>query len=66
MHLFLLVAALLALVFGPGLWVRRIMDKYSLPEDRYSGTGAQLARHLLDARLLDTARLTASVTGGAP
>lgn len=40
---------ILALVFGPGLWVRRVMEKYSRPEDRYSGTGAQLARHLLDA-----------------
>jgi Zn-dependent membrane protease YugP len=26
------------------------MDRYSEPADRYSGTGAQLARHLLDKR----------------
>ena len=36
------------LVFGPGLWVRRVLERYSLPADRYPGTGAELARHLLD------------------
>lgn len=44
--LFLFVIA--ALVFGPGLWVQRVLQRYSAPPDRYSGTGAQLARHLLD------------------
>lgn len=43
---FLFVIA--ALVFGPGLWVQRVLQRYSVPADRYSGTGAQLARHLLD------------------
>lgn len=38
-----------ALVFGPGLWVNRVLDRYSEPADRYSGTGADLARHLLDS-----------------
>lgn len=48
MHLILLLLVLLALVFGPSLWVRRVLDKYSRPADRYGGTGAELARHLLD------------------
>ena len=39
---------LLLLVFGPGLWVRRVIERYSNPPDRYAGTGAQLARHLLN------------------
>lgn len=39
---------ILAIVFLPGIWVRRVMDRYSRPEDRYSGTGAELARFLLD------------------
>ena len=43
-----MIVLLLALVFGPGLWVRRVMERYSNPPDRYSGTGAQLARFLLD------------------
>jgi len=43
-----MIVVLLALVFGPGLWVRRVIERYSNPPDRYSGTGAQLARFLLD------------------
>ena len=42
------IVVLLALVFGPGLWVRRVIERYSNPPDRYAGTGAQLARYLLD------------------
>lgn len=48
MPLIFLAAFLLALVFGPGLWVRHVLHKYSVPADRYAGTGAQLARHLLN------------------
>ena len=43
-----MIVLLLVIVFGPGLWVRRVMERYSDPPDRYSGTGAQLARFLLD------------------
>lgn len=42
------MVAILAIVFGPGLWVQRVMARYSRPEDRYQGTGGELARHLLD------------------
>ena len=35
-----------AVVFGPGLWVRRVIQRYSEPADRYPGTGAELVRHL--------------------
>ncbi len=44
----LFILLLLSLVFLPGLWVRRVLERYSVPDDRYSGTGAELARHLLD------------------
>jgi len=44
----ILLAGLLALVFGPSWWVRRILERYSKPADRYPGTGGELARHLLD------------------
>jgi Zn-dependent membrane protease YugP len=46
----LLFAALLALVFGPGIWVKRVLERYGQPADRYAGTGAQLARFLLNKR----------------
>jgi Zn-dependent membrane protease YugP len=39
---------LLAIIFLPGIWVQRVLSRYSEPADRYSGTGADLARHLLD------------------
>lgn len=42
------VLVLFGLVFGPGLWVRHVLQKYSEPGDRYPGSGAELARLLLD------------------
>ena len=39
---------ILAIIYLPGIWVHNVFAKYSVPKDRYSGTGAQLARHLLD------------------
>jgi len=48
MHWLILIFVLLGLVFGPGLWVKQVMERYRKPQDRYDGTGAELARHLLD------------------
>jgi len=39
---------LVAIIFLPGIWVQRVLDRYSTPADRYSGSGAELARLLLD------------------
>ncbi|GLO62565.1 hypothetical protein MACH09_30730 [Vibrio sp. MACH09] len=35
----------------PNLWVKHVMEKYKQPADRYreQGSGAELARHLLDS-----------------
>ncbi|MFU8816205.1 MAG: zinc metallopeptidase [Pseudomonadales bacterium] len=47
--LFILIGAIvLGLVFLPGLWVKHVLAKYSKPPDRYRGSGAELARFLLD------------------
>jgi len=48
MGIVVIVLLIAAVVFGPGLWVKRVLERYSHPADRYSGTGAQLARHLLN------------------
>lgn len=50
MFILMLVIVLLLAVAAPGLWVKRVLAKYSQPADRYKnrGTGAELARHLLD------------------
>lgn len=53
MGILIVALLLLALIFAPGLWVRNVLRKYSSPEDRYTGTGAELARHLLDQQGLD-------------
>ena len=49
MHLIVFFGAVLALVFGPSIWVRHVLSKYSQPEDRYRISGGQFARSLLDA-----------------
>ncbi len=50
MALVIIVLVILAVVFGPSIWVSRVIDRYSIPANRYGGTGAELARHLLDLR----------------
>ncbi len=48
MHLIIFFIVVIAVIAGPGWWVKRTLKKYSEPADRYSGTGGELARHLLD------------------
>ncbi len=52
--------AILVLVFGPSLWVQRVLARYSKPGDRYPGTGGELARHMLDQ--LGLAHVGAEIT----
>lgn len=63
MHLLLPVILVVALVFGPGWWVRTVMKRYSSPEDRYDGTGGELARHLLDHHDLQHVKVEETPTG---
>jgi len=49
----ILFAAMLAMVFLPSLWVRRVMQKYQEPIDLYPHSGAELARKLIDDLGLD-------------
>ncbi len=63
MPILVLVLVIVAVVFGPGLWVRRVMHRYSEPADRYSGTGATLARHLLDKSGLDSVSVELTAAG---
>jgi Zn-dependent membrane protease YugP len=55
--------AVLVLVFGPGLWVKRVLARYSQPENRYDGTGADLARQLLDAHGLNSVKVEMTESG---
>ncbi len=47
------LALVAAVVVLPGWWVKRVMRRYHEPADRYDGTGAELARGLLDRLGLD-------------
>ena len=63
MHLLLPLIFVFALIFGPGWWVRTVMSRYSSPEDRYDGTGGELARHLLDSLDLQNVKVEESPAG---
>lgn len=63
MHLLLPIVFVFALVFGPGWWVRNVMSRYSKPQDRYDGTGGELARHLLDSHDLQHVKIEETAKG---
>lgn len=44
----ILICFIAILVVGPSFWVKHTMEKYREPADRYSFTGGQLARDLLN------------------
>ena len=39
---------ILAVIFGPSLWVKLVMKKYSSEKSEIPGTGGELAKHLID------------------
>ncbi|WOJ98535.1 zinc metallopeptidase [Congregibacter brevis] len=65
MFVVILVIVLLLAIAAPGFWVKRVLAKYSEPADRYrgSGTGAELARHLLDRFELQDIAVETTTTG---
>lgn len=63
MHIAILILALLAVLVGPGLWVKSVMKRYSKPQDRYDQTGSEVARQLLDANGLEAVGVEASRSG---
>ncbi len=63
MHLLFFGLIIIAVIFGPGIWVKRVLTKYSEPADRYAGTGAQLARHLLNQNGLEGVKVEQTKEG---
>jgi len=63
MTIIVFIVAILIAVFGPAIWVRRVLDRYSVPADRYSGTGGELARHLLDKHNLQAVKVETTEHG---
>ncbi len=63
MHLLVIALIVIAIIFGPSIWVQRVLTKYSKPADRYAGTGAQLARHLLNNNGLENVKVEQTKSG---
>ena len=57
MHLIILGILLVLLVFGPQWWVRYRLKKYGQDRPDLSGTGGELAEHLIDRFQLDGVRV---------
>ena len=39
---------ILAIIFGPSLWVKMVMQRYSTEQSEIPGTGGELAKHLIE------------------
>ena len=63
MAIVVVILLVLGLVFLPGIWVQRVLKQYGEPADRYSGSGAQLARHLLDLNRLQSVKVESTEDG---
>lgn len=63
MHIVLLLIALLAIIIGPSLWVSAVMKRYHFPRNRYSSTGGETARALLDSQGLNHVTTEATERG---
>lgn len=63
MHLLVFGLIIVAVIFGPGIWVQRVLTKYAEPANRYAGTGAQLARHLLNKNGLENVKVEQTKEG---
>ena len=54
---------LLALVFGPSLWVMFVMKRYSSDRPEMPGTGGELAQHLIDRFELEGVKVEVTELG---
>jgi hypothetical protein len=60
----LAIVLVLGLILGPQLWVRWVLDRYNRKdEENFPGTGAELARHLLDRYDLQEVKVETTESG---
>jgi len=60
----LAIALLLLLIFGPQLWVSRVLERHNrVAEENFPGTGGELARHLLDRCELQSVKVEVTELG---
>ena len=48
MHFIIIILLIVAIIFGPQWWAKLVFKRYSKKQTHISGTGGELARHLLD------------------
>ena len=63
MLIVLLMIAVLALVFGPSIWVKLVMRANAIEIPNMPGTGGELAGHLVDRLGLDGVTVESSLIG---
>ena len=54
---------LLALIFGPSLWVKFVMKRYSKEKPEMPGTGGELAKHLIERFTLKDVKVEVTELG---
>ena len=54
---------LLALIFGPSLWVKFVMKRYSKENPEMPGTGGELAKHLIERFTLKDVKVEVTELG---
>ncbi len=64
MRFLLIILLFLAVLVGPQFWAKRIFAQYRTPSDDFSGTGGELARHLLDRFHLTQVKVETTDRGG--
>ncbi|RKZ75677.1 MAG: peptidase [Gammaproteobacteria bacterium] len=60
MPILILLLILLALIFGPQFWAKRVLTKYSRHRKDFPGTGSEFAYHLLNQ--LDMSNIKVEIT----
>ncbi|MEJ2360984.1 MAG: zinc metallopeptidase [Gammaproteobacteria bacterium] len=63
MPILLLIALLLAIVFGPQWWAQRTFKRHARPRADIPGSGAELARHLLQRFEIHTVKVEETEPG---
>ena len=54
---------LLALIFGPSLWIKFVMKRYSKEKPEMPGTGGELAKHLIERFTLKDVKVEVTELG---
>ena len=63
MRILIIVGILLLLMFGPQLWVRRVLARHHREAEDFPGNGGEFARHILNRMHLDHVKVESTDAG---